>query len=154
MKTKFFTSLVLLWVVFTSSLLAQGKPSMKFNHLAIFVTDLQQSRKFYTEVMGLDTIPEPFHDGKHIWLDIGFGSSIHVIAGAKKKKEYFLGNHLCLSTSNMDDFKSVLEKNKIEWKNGQGQKGQTTTRPDGILQIWIQDPDGYNIEINNATSKE
>ena len=140
---------VFLLLGLSSSLLAQGKPSMKFNHLAIFVTDLQQSRKFYTQVIGLDSIPEPFHDGMHLWLNIGSGGSIHVIAGAKEKREYFPGNHICLSTSNMNEFKERLKKNKIEWTNYQGQKGMTTTRPDGILQIWIQDPDGYNIEINN-----
>ena len=129
--------------------LAQDKPALKFNHLAIFVVDLGQSRHFYTEVVGLDTIPEPFHDKKHLWLNSGFGSSIHVIAGATKKKEYYEGNHLCFSTNNMDEFKRRLEKNNIKWRNMQGQVGMTTTRPDGILQIWLDDPDGYHIEINN-----
>ena len=142
--------MVFLLLGFSPALLAQGKPAMKFNHLAIFVRDLQQSGKFYMEVLGLDSIPEPFHDRMHLWLDVGLGGSIHVIAGAKEKKEYFQGNHICLSTSNMDAFKERLKKNKVEWTNYQGQKGQTTTRPDGVLQIWIQDPDGYNIEINNA----
>ncbi len=139
-------------MAFTAGLLAQGKPDMRFNHLAIFVTNLQQSRHFYTNVIGLDTIPEPFHDGKHLWLALGFGSSLHVISGAPKKIEHFFNNHLCLSTSDMDGIKKTLQKNKVEWNNAHGQKGMTTTRPDGIMQIWIQDPDGYWIEINTDTS--
>jgi lactoylglutathione lyase len=131
---------------------AQAKPTMRFNHLAIYVVDLKVSRHFYTQVIGLDTIAEPFHDGKHLWLALGFGSSMHVIAGAEKKKEYFIGNHLCLSTSDLDEFKKRLEKNKIPWQNYQGQKGQTTTRPDGVSQIWFQDPDGYWMEVNNDKS--
>jgi lactoylglutathione lyase len=152
MKTKLFIFSVLL--IFGNSLgsVAQSKPTIKFNHLAIFVMDLNVSRHFYTQVIGLDTIAEPFHDKKHLWLDIGFGSAIHVIAGAEKKKEYFLGNHLCLSTSDMNDFKKRLEKHKVDWQNYQGQKGQTTMRTDGVLQIWLQDPDGYWIEVNNDNS--
>jgi len=137
---------------FNAGLMAQSKADMRFNHLAIFVTNLPQSRHFYTHVIGLDTLPEPFHDGKHLWLALGFGSSLHVISGAPKKIEYFFNNHLCLSTSTMEEFKKTLEKNKVEWRNAQGQKGMTTTRPDGVLQIWVQDPDGYWIEINTDTS--
>ena len=136
----------------SAGLLGQTKPDMRFNHLAIFVTNLQQSRQFYTNVIGLDTLPEPFHDGKHLWLALGFGSSLHVISGAPNKLEYFPNNHLCLSTSNMNELKKIFEKNKVDWKNAQGQKGMTTTRPDGVLQIWVQDPDGYWIEINNDQS--
>ena len=152
MKTKSFALLVLVSVGLSAGLLAQSKPTIKFNHLAIYVVDLNVSRHFYTQVIGLDTIAEPFHDKKHLWLDIGFGSAIHVIAGAEKKKEYFLGNHLCLSASDMNEFKKRLEKHKVEWQNYQGQKGQTTVRPDGVLQIWLQDPDGYWIEVNNDKS--
>src|SRR5579859_1662548 len=148
MKNKFVISLVAA-LCCAAALQAQDKPAFKFNHLAIFVVDLDRSRHFYTEMVGLDTLPEPFHDKKHIWLNTGFGSSIHIIAGAEKKKDYYQGNHLCLSTSNMEEFKNRLEKNKIKWRNAQGQAGLTTTRPDGILQIWIDDPDGYHIEINN-----
>jgi lactoylglutathione lyase len=29
-------------------------------------------------------------------------------------------------------------------------KQTTTTRVDGVQQIWLQDPDGYWVEINDA----
>ncbi len=152
MKTKIFSLVVLfcLSLCFVSN--AQQKLSMKFNHVAIYVIDLKVSRHFYTQIIGLDSIAEPFHDGKHLWLDLGFGSAMHVISGAEKKKEYFIGNHLCLSTADLNEFKKRLEKNKIEWQNYQGQKGQTTTRPDGVSQLWLQDPDGYWLEVNNDKS--
>lgn len=152
MKNKLFASITFVLLAVSTGLWAQAKPAMRFNHFAIFVTNLQQSRHYYTQVIGLDTIPEPFHDGKHLWLALGFGSALHVIAGAPNKIEYYQNNHLCLSTSNMDELKKTLEKNKVEWHNAQGRKGMTTTRPDGVLQIWVQDPDGYWIEINNDQS--
>ena len=126
-----------------------AKPVMKINHLAIYVTDLKQSSNFYMQVLGLDSIPEPFHDGKHVWLDLGFGTSLHIISGAEMKKQYFQNNHMCLSTENLDQFKGTLTQKKITWYNAAGEKGKTNTRQDGVSQIWIQDPDGYWLEINN-----
>jgi lactoylglutathione lyase len=136
-----------LFVILGSSLMAQNK--MRINHLAIYVTDLKQSREFYVKVLGLDSIPEPFHDGKHLWLDLGFGASLHIIAGADKKIEHFLNNHMCLSTRDFTAFKNILEQRKIAYHNAGGEKGKITTRTDGVLQLWLQDPDGYWIEINN-----
>jgi lactoylglutathione lyase len=152
MKTKFPFSIVILCLGVTFAANAQHKLTAKFNHLAIYVTDMKVSRHFYTQIIGLDSIKEPFHDGKHLWLDLGFGSAMHIISGAENKKEYFIGNHLCLSTADLDQFKKRLEMNKIKWQNYQGQVGQTTTRPDGISQIWLQDPDGYWLEVNNDKS--
>lgn len=129
---------------------AQSRLPMRINHLAIYVKDIKQSRVFYTQVLGLDSIPEPFHDGLHLWLNMGGGASIHVIGGAPERKEYFLNNHLCLSTTSVEDFKKILEKRGIAWYNAAGQKGKTTTRVDGVKQIWVQDPDGYWLEINDA----
>jgi len=147
MKTITFV-LSLSFFIMSYSARAQ-KPPMKMNHLAIYVTNLKQSSNFYMQVLGLDSIPEPFHDGKHVWLDLGFGTSLHIISGAEKKKEYFQHNHICLSTDNLDQFKGTLQQKKITWYNSAGEKGKTNTRPDGVQQVWIQDPDGYWLEINN-----
>ena len=48
-------------------LLAQ-KPVL--NHIAVYVKDLKVSTAFYSNVIGIDTIPEPFHDGKHTWYSV------------------------------------------------------------------------------------
>jgi lactoylglutathione lyase len=142
--------LFLAFGLLTISATAQTKLPMRINHLALYVKDIKQSRVFYTQVLGLDSIPEPFHDGLHLWLNMGGGASIHVIGGAPERKEYFLNNHLCLSTSSVEDFKKILEKRGIVWYNAAKEKGKTTTRVDGVKQVWLQDPDGYWLEINDA----
>jgi hypothetical protein len=43
---------------FTISATGQSKLPMRINHLAIYVKDIKQSRVFYTQVLGLDSIPE------------------------------------------------------------------------------------------------
>ena len=122
-----------------------------FNHLAIFVVDLKASSTFYRDVIGLDTIPEPFHDGKHVWLKTGPGNALHIIQGAEKSKEYFKNNHICFSVPSMDDFTNKLKANNMVFEDATGSKNnKVNIRPDGVKQIWLQDPDGYWIEINDA----
>ncbi len=144
---KLFLSVIAV-LVMHSAMAQSNKP--RINHLAIYVVDLQKTGDFYSNVIGLDTIPEPFHDNKHIWYRIGPGASLHVISGAEKPKEYFLNNHMCFSLSSVDAFVEKLRSRNIGWVNAKGEKGLVTTRVDGVKQIWVNDPDGYFIEINDA----
>jgi lactoylglutathione lyase len=67
-------------------LLAQSKPKASLNHIAVYVVDLRTSTLFYKDIVGLDTIPEPFHDGRHTWFSVGPKSHLHIISGAQKKQ--------------------------------------------------------------------
>ena len=52
----------------------------------------------------------------------------------------------------MPDFKGFIEKLKaahISFEDVSGNKNAITTRVDGVHQIWLQDPDGYWLEIND-----
>jgi len=126
------------------------RQTVKINHVAIFVKDLRATKSFYENIIGLDTIPEPFRDGKHAWYNIGHGLSMHVIQGATEKKDYYKNQHTCFSVASVEKFTSLLLKNKMGWEDVQGKKNSITTRVDGVKQIWLQDPDGYWIEINDA----
>ena|SRR5690242_15743897 len=129
---------------------AQSKAKARLNHTAIFIKDIRATRFFYSEIIGLDTIPEPFHDGKHIWYQTAPGVSLHVIAGSTEKKDYYLNQHTCFSVESVDAFTEKLKKNNIWWQDVLGEKMKITTRIDGVKQLWLQDPDGYWIEINDA----
>jgi lactoylglutathione lyase len=129
---------------------SQSKPVFKINHVAVFVTDLKRSGEFYTQILNLDTIPEPFHDNRHIWLSIGNGVQLHIIQGAQKEREYFQNNHLCFSTSDVIAFSKKLDEKNIEWFNAGGKPKVITNRIDGVHQVFLKDPDGYWIEVNDA----
>ena len=120
------------------------------NHTAIYVVDAQKSVVFYQQILGLDTIPEPFHDGKHAWFRTGPGLALHIIEGAPAKKEYYKNQHTCFSIGSVQNFITLLQKNNITWEDRDGTKMAVTTRLDGVKQIWLQDPDGYWIEVNDA----
>lgn len=143
---RYFLTFLLAASVLSAS--AQRKTA-HFNHAAILVTDLKKSTDFYLNVIQLDTIPCPFKDGLHTWFSIGAGIELHVIAKADGRKEYFKNNHLCFSVPSVEDFTKKLTSLNMSYENVSGDKGKITTRPDGVHQIWFQDPDGYWLEIND-----
>lgn len=121
------------------------------NHTAIYVVDIQKTAAFYTNIIGLDTVPEPFHDGKHIWYSTGTHTMLHVIEGATGKKEYYKNQHTCFTVPNFSAFIVKLQQASWAWEDVAGKKNSVTTRVDGVHQIWLQDPDGYWLEINDDT---
>lgn len=143
-------SLLILLITSYAAFAQSSKPTVHINHVAIFVKDLKTTKNFYENIVGLDTIPEPFHDGKHAWFGIGPGVSLHVIEGASAKKEYYKNQHTCFSVLSVESFANILAKNNIIWEDLKGKKNAISTRIDGVKQMWLQDPDGYWIEINDA----
>ena len=129
---------------------AQPKSKVSLNHIAVYVVDLKTSTLFYQNIVGLDTIPEPFHDGKHTWFSVGPKSHLHVISGATQKIEHDKNAHLCFSVASVTDFIETLKKNNIPFENWAGEKNTYTNRVDGVKQIYFKDPDGYWVEINDA----
>jgi lactoylglutathione lyase len=131
---------------------AQSKPVL--NHVAVYVKDLKVSTAFYSDVIGLDTIPEPFHDGKHTWYGVSESSHLHLIQGAKEITKHDKNTHLCFSVPSIEEMIARLNKNKIPYESWTGEKMSVTTRVDGIRQLYFVDPDGYWIEINNDYPKK
>ena len=129
---------------------AQQNQKATLNHIALYVVNLKSSASFYINIIGLDTIPEPFHDGKHTWLSIGPKSHLHLIEGAKVITTHEKNSHLCFTVPSVPEFIKTLEKNKVEYENWAGEKNKVASRVDGVKQIYFRDPDGYWIEINDA----
>lgn len=122
----------------------------RLNHIAFYVADLKISTDFYMKVVGLDTIPEPFHDGRHTWFLIGPKSHLHIISGAKINLPKEKNTHLCFTVPSVDDFIPRLKQYNIAYENWAGEKSAITNRVDGVKQIYFQDPDGYWLEVNDA----
>lgn len=143
--------LLFIFLLFIQIGFTQKNTTMTYlDHIAQYVNNLAISTAFYTNILGLDSIPEPFHDGKHTWLQIGVHSQLHLISGADSGMVHNKNNHLCFTLADFDAFIEKLSKNNIEFENWAGEKQAITTRPDGIHQIWFRDPDGYWIEVNDG----
>ena len=148
MKKIFAIALIVASPFFVPNLIAQQKALL--NHIAVYVVDLKVSTAFYKDVIGLDTIPEPFHDGRHTWYNVGVKSHLHLISGATSKTSHDKNSHLCFSVPSVAEFIKRLEKNNVEYEDWAGTKMKVTNRVDGVKQIYFKDPDGYWIEINDA----
>jgi lactoylglutathione lyase len=135
-----------LLVFFSGRILAQ-KPH--FNHTTVYVTDLKRSSDFYVQVMQLEVIPEPFHDNKHVWFKIGDHSELHVVSGAATDVAHDINVHLAFAVPSLPDFMKHLDASHVKYGNWAGDPKKMQERPDHINQIYLQDPDGYWIEVNN-----
>lgn len=141
-------SLPLLLLFLFPQLSQAQKPVL--NHLALYVGRLQTSAAFYREVIGLDTIPEPFHDGKHAWFSIGPKSHLHLIEGLTAPLDHPKNHHLCFTVPSVETFAARLNKATVPYEDLAGKPQSITTRVDGVKQIYFRDPDGYWIEVNDA----
>jgi len=126
---------------------AQGL-TVKLNHIAVQVTDLNTSKNFYQNIIGLRQIPDPFNDDVHVWFNIGH-SQLHLIESGTVGGEQDKNSHICFSVTNMEKFIDRLEAAEITYSDWPGKEGAVTTRPDGVKQIYFRDPDGYWIEVND-----
>lgn len=119
------------------------------SHIALNVSNLECSTIFYRDVLQLQVIEEPFKLGMHSWFTLGPYCQLHLIAGANKVPVMHINHHLALSTPDLDRFISVLERNKVVYCDAFRNEGKIHARPDGIRQVFFQDPDGYWLEMND-----
>ena len=143
-------SVMILFFVCTVCCLQQAKAQKTaINHVAFYVYDLKKSAAFYKDVMQLEEITEPFKDGKHLWLKTGKHSQLHIIQGATGIKEKDINSHLAFRVKSLAKFIDNLEKRNIKYGNWKGDSKEPTVRPDGVKQVYLQDPDNNWLEVND-----
>lgn len=134
--------------LFCVSASAQNK-RVQLNHIAVDVTHLQKSGWFYQTIIGLDSMHNPFNDNRHIWYKIGEHAQLHLIEVKDENAVHYKGTHICFTVPSIETVIDKLTKYSIHYENWAGVESTFTVRPDGVKQIYFQDPDGYWIEINN-----
>jgi len=75
---------------------------------------------------------------------------LHLINRSKEGIQLIKDVHLALAVNDFDAFVNMLREKKVNFENWPGEANSTNSRPDGVKQVYIQDPDGYWIEINDA----
>jgi len=140
----------LLTVSFISSQSGSANKAAKFDHSTVYVRDLQRSAEFYEKVLGLERIAEPFKDGRHVWFRIGPHDQLHVVSGATEAMTHDVNVHLAFRVASFDAFVSHLDQMSIKYRKSiRDESKGTSVRPDGVHQVYFQDPDGYWIEVND-----
>jgi len=127
---------------------------LTFDHYTIKVNNLNESARFYKEVLKLPEIENRTEKEYIRWFSLGDGSELHVVEGDQNGIKTTVGLHLALRLKEFDSFINHLEENGIRQHNSKGAPDQINTRADGIRQVYFQDPDGYWIEVNEAAILE
>lgn len=141
----------LVCILFLSSTMVHAQPfEFQFDHQSIVVKDVHVSADFYGNILGLKETPHPDNPPNIRWFVVNENSHVHLIQRDFVPFEKNKSMHLCLSTQDLDGVIAHLEKNNITYWDWPGKKNAVTTRKDKVRQIYIQDPDKYWIEINNA----
>jgi glyoxylase I family protein len=113
------------------------------HHISFSVSDLERSRRFYEDVLGLAEIARPDLGLPGAWYRAG-DSEVHLIArppgadvGTGPASVSPLANHQAFA---IEDYASCLEQ-----LEARGLQVLPTSPERG--QMWIQDPDGNVIEL-------
>lgn len=142
--------LILLFLVASCSALSAQSFDFVIDHSSLIVNDLKTTGDFYANVIGLKEIQHPTNSPGFRWFQVQGSSQLHLIYKDTVVMKKHKSMHLCLSTQKLDDFITNLKKHKIKYEDWPGTENAITLRADGVRQIYIQDPEGYWIEINDA----
>src|SRR5262245_46496136 len=122
-KIKFGFLLSLVCLVPAALVLSQSSASNKlveFDHTTVHVRDLQKSAEFYQKAVGLERIPEPFKDGKHVWFRIGAHQQLHVVGGATEVVPQDIDVHFAFRVASLPDLMARLDQMQVKYRNFKG----------------------------------
>ncbi len=127
----------------------------RLHHVSIVVNDLEASRHFYADVLGMEQAHRPTNfEFKGQWFRIDGGYEVHTIhrseaiAGGgdgentpRPDRDITFARHFCFSVSSVEDMLETLAKHGIPIVEGPRARG------DGATQTYIYDPDGHMVEL-------
>src|SRR3954464_10425347 len=144
---KILVATFILACIASQRMCAQDRPH--FNHTTIYVVDMNKSADFYEKVMMFERIAEPFHDNRHICMKIGDNNHLLIVQSAKEITPHDINIHLAFTVPSVEEFAKHLDAMNVKYGNWNQTSKEPQLRPDGIKQIYFQDPDGYWIEVND-----
>ena len=127
---------------------------LHFNHQAISVKDVAKSLAFYTTILGLPEITNRTKKEGIRWVGLGDDKELHLISTNKDPVLINKAVHLALTTPDMEKLTLFLRKVGVAFQDWDGKPDAIAKRADGVQQIYLQDPDGYWVEINSGYSPQ
>lgn len=125
--------------------------NLTLQHATIVVSDFAVSKKFYVEILGLEDLNADWLPENQMFLSLGNNLELHVgeVKGVEIRPSDF--NHFAISTNDLNGYLKHLESHGVVYSSlGGERKKYVHKRTDGVRQTFIQDPDGYWIEITDA----
>jgi lactoylglutathione lyase len=144
--------LALLVVLLVGSVPASAQElfELRFDHSTLLVTDLEASAAFYEHILHLEPLETPWGPTAPIrFFSLGGSRQLHVgLSDGRAAPDKNI--HLAFAVGNFDAYLRFLSNNGVSYANFPGNSSSPQVRPDGVRQVYLQDPDGNWIEINDA----
>jgi catechol 2,3-dioxygenase-like lactoylglutathione lyase family enzyme len=130
-------------------------PVTALNHYLIVSKNLERSKKFYQEVLGLDLAERPDFGFPGYWLKTGDNICVHLASQEPNEiRDQFLlkkhpkgtngsgsVDHIAFLAQDPEGVRNRIQKNKVDM--------HFRSFPDAkLFQIFLKDPDDVTIELN------
>ncbi|MEX1182073.1 MAG: VOC family protein [Gemmatimonadota bacterium] len=137
-------------VAVSSPAAAQESFDLRFDHATVLVSDLERSAAFYENILQLAPLDTPWGpDAPVRFFSLGGSRQLHV-GVTNRSIEPNKNSHLAFAVRNFDGYLRFLTDRGIAYVDFPGSSSDPQVRPDGVRQVYLQDPDGNWIEINDA----
>lgn len=128
-------------------------PLTRIEHYFVYASDLERSRAFYEDVLGLENGPRPDFDFPGFWFYLDGTAVVHVgnsefaggfvVEGEPREITGGTGpvDHIAFRGTDIDEFIDRFERLDVRF--------QRQEIPDFRLsQLFVKDPEGVTIEMN------
>ena len=128
-------------------------PLAGLQHYTIEPSDLERSKDFYCDVLGLENGDRPPLDFPGYWLYSGGAATVHLM-GTRKPREGIVVrgtekkyddtgrfDHIAFSATDLDGVRERLRSKNVKFRE------QIVPRTGGA-QVFLYDPDGVGVELN------
>ena len=140
-----------LLLALASPVAAEAPPEQpaRMDHVALQVADLARSVAFYQRIFGFAEIEAPVEGPR--WLSVGGALALHLLPGRTEPVRDNRYVHLAFTVQDFDAMVGRLVADKVAFGDFAGNPGAINrVRGDGVRQVFLRDPDGYWIEVNDA----
>lgn len=128
----------------------RGVGVQSLDHVTLVVKDLERSRQFYVDLLGMRAVSRPAFSFDGSWFQAG-ATQIHLIkeyegsgpAGnlLDEKRRNSRTQHLAFLVADAEAAADTLRARGVALLSG------PKPRPDGYLQVFVTDPDGHVVEL-------
>ncbi len=126
------------------------------DHVTLVVKDLDDSRRFYVEGLGMREVPRPAFSFAGLWFQAG-ATQVHLIleyaasgpAGnpVPEGRRTVRSHHFAFQVEDAEATVAWLQERQIPVL------GSPKPRPDGYMQVFVTDPDGHIVELCSPPKK-